>query len=190
MTTMSADGEWIRLIAGAQQGDRTAADRLVRDHDGWIRSAIYAVTGRSDLVDDVSQQVWARVWERLETLKHPARLKSWLYSIARNTAIDASISERQAQRRIGRLRLAADPGETHRSEPGRTLAGSELRQTLLRAVQSLPALYREPFVLRHLQDWSYAEIGEVLDLPVDTVETRLVRARRMLREMLQGRVTS
>jgi RNA polymerase sigma-70 factor (ECF subfamily) len=55
-------------------------------------------------------------------------------------------------------------------------------------VQSLPALYREPFVLRHLQDWSYAEIGEVLGLTTETVETRLVRARRMLREMLQGKV--
>ena len=57
-----------------------------------------------------------------------------------------------------------------------------------RLYELLPAIYREPFVLRHLEDWSYAEIGEVLGLSVDTVETRLVRARRLLREMLQGKV--
>jgi RNA polymerase sigma-70 factor (ECF subfamily) len=48
----------------------------------------------------------------------------------------------------------------------------------------MPAIYREPFVLRHLEDWSYRQIAETLDLPVDTVGTRLVRARRMLQETL------
>jgi RNA polymerase sigma-70 factor (ECF subfamily) len=52
----------------------------------------------------------------------------------------------------------------------------------------LPAIYREPFALRHLEGWTYAEIGTVLDLPLETVETRLVRARRLLREMLSGKV--
>jgi RNA polymerase sigma-70 factor (ECF subfamily) len=189
MTSMSADGEWSRVVTGAQQGDRSAADRLVRDHDGWVRSAIYAVTGRRDLVDDVAQQVWTRVWERLETLKNPHHLKSWLYSIARNAALDASVSERQRQARIDRLRLwAAAPRSS--ADPVGTVGGNETQQTLLRAVQALPAIYREPFVLRHLQDWNYVEIGEVLDLPVETVETRLVRARRMLRETLHGQVES
>lgn len=187
MTSMSADGEWLRMIAGAQRGDRAAADRLVRDHDGWIRSAIYAVTGRPELVDDVAQQVWARVWERLDTLKEPGRLRSWLYSVARNAAIDASISERQRQARTNGLRVSAVSGPAG-VDPAGAAVGEELQQTLLSAVQALPAIYREPFALRHLQDWSYAEIGEVLGLPVETVETRLVRARRLLREMLQGKV--
>ena len=72
--------------------------------------------------------------------------------------------------------------------PLRAVEASETRETLLRAVQSLPALYREPFVLRHLENWSYAEIGELLGLPDETVETRLTRARRLLREMLHGKV--
>ena len=190
MTSMSADGEWSRVVTGAQQGDRSAADRLVRDHDGWVRSAIYAVTGRRDLVDDVAQQVWTRVWERLETLKNPQRLKSWLYSIARNAALDASISERQRQARVGRMRIRAASDTRSSPEPVGTVGSDEMQHKLLQAVQALPALYREPFVLRHLQDWNYAEIGDVLNLPVETVETRLVRARRMLREMLQDQVQS
>ena len=80
------------------------------------------------------------------------------------------------------------PAKTGFRTPPDELIGEEQRNLVLDAVQSLPALYREPFVLRHLEDWSYREIGELLELPVDTVETRLVRARRLLREMLQGKV--
>jgi RNA polymerase sigma-70 factor (ECF subfamily) len=64
----------------------------------------------------------------------------------------------------------------------------EQRRQLTAAIRSLPALYREPFVLRHLEGWTYQEIAEVFDMPVDTVETRLVRARRHLREALHGKI--
>ena len=65
---------------------------------------------------------------------------------------------------------------------------SETHQRVLNAIAGLPEIYREPFVLRHLEDWSYKQIAEAMDMPVDTVETRLVRARRLLREALKGRV--
>ena len=183
------DAESLRqLVAEAQQGDQVAADRLVRGHDAWVRSAIYAVAGRVDLVDDIAQQVWTRAWERLGTLQDPRQLRSWLYSIARNTAIDAGIAQRRQRVRTARLVEDARVPDRAGQGPFGAAAGSELHKTLLQAVQGLPALYREPFVLRHLENWSYAEIGEVLGLPVESVETRLVRARRMLRETLQGKV--
>lgn len=188
MSSVTIDADSVRrAVADAQQGDRLAADRLIRDHDAWVRSAIYAATGRADLVDDIAQQVWTRVWQRLGTLENPQRLRAWLYSVARNAAIDAAIAHKRDQAQSGPLPENV-PGTTHAVSPFGAAAGNELHETLLRAVQALPALYREPFVLRHLEDWSYAEIGEVLDLSVDTVETRLVRARRLLREMLQGHV--
>jgi len=72
--------------------------------------------------------------------------------------------------------------------PHHSAISGEQRKLLGAAIRALPALYREPFVMRHLQGWSYAEIGEVLGMPVDTVETRLVRARRQLREALKDRI--
>lgn len=181
-----------RLVTDAQRGDGAAADRLVREHDRWIRSVIYAVSGRVELVDDVAQQVWAQVFERLASLRDPERLRPWLYNIARNAAIDLGMAAER--RRRGRISL--DAGTTEPPAPERSSANpvsaaieDETRVHLLDAVQSLPALYREPFVLRHLEDWSYSQIGDVLGLSVETVETRLVRARRMLRETLKGKVT-
>ncbi|MFQ5805102.1 MAG: RNA polymerase sigma factor [Phycisphaerae bacterium] len=175
------------LVSAAQRGSRPAVDRLVREHQGWVRGVIYGITGRRDLVDDVAQQVWTQVWQRLATLSDPRRLRAWLYSVARNAALDASQDGRRRSA-VGLDAVADGLSDGEACGPVRSAVGDELREALLRAVEALPALYREPFVLRHLEDWSYAEIGELLGLSVETVETRLVRARRLLREMLKGKV--
>jgi len=188
MAVAIVDDSMRALVTEAQQGSRSAADQLVREHDGWVRGVIYGVTGRFDQVDDVAQQVWAQVWERLGSLKDPQRLKSWLYSVARNAAIDAGQARRRKQ--TAGLERVAEVCEQHGDGPVTAAIGDETQRELLRAVAGLPALYREPFVLRHLEDWSYAEIGALLGLPVETVETRLVRARRLLREALKGKVES
>lgn len=186
--SMSIDAEALRLtVTAAQQGDRTAADSLVRAHEPWVRSAVYAVTGRREDVDDIVQQVWTRAWERLGSLNDPNQLRAWLYRIARHTAIDAGIAGRRRAKRTASLdeeSAVAPPGRTTQAEVART----ELSETLLDAVRGLPATYREPFVLRHLNGWTYAEIADVLGLSVEAVETRLVRARGLLREVLAGKV--
>lgn len=188
MTGAALDSSALRaMVSGAQQGNRSAADQLVREHEGWVRSVIYGVTGRPDLVDDISQQVWAQVWTRLPSLKEPERLRSWLYAVARNAAID--LCQAYKRRQAPSLEGIADGLHDERLRPpANAIAGDELHRTLLRAVEALPALYREPFVLRHLEDWSYQEISAMLGLPLETVETRLVRARRLLRELLKGKV--
>lgn len=175
------------LVNKAQRGSRAAVDRLVHEHAGWVRGVIYATLGRRDLVDDVSQQVWTKVWQRIGSLNDPKRLRSWLYSIARNAAIDAS-QDRRRRSAAGLDWAADDLSDRPARGPVGLAVGGEIRETLLRAIEALPALYREPFVLRHLEDWSYSEIGELLGLSVETVETRLVRARRLLRESLQGKL--
>lgn len=188
MTNVAVDVETAHaLVSAAQSGSRPAADKLIRDHEGWVRGVIYGVTGRRELVDDVAQQVWTQVWQRLGSLNDPRRLRPWLYAVARNAAIDAAQDHRRRSA-IGLEFVADGLGDAQTRSPVRSAVGNELREMLLRAVEALPALYREPFVLRHLEDWSYAQIGELLGLSVETVETRLVRARRLLREMLEGKV--
>jgi RNA polymerase sigma-70 factor (ECF subfamily) len=188
MTDAALDVEAMRqLVTDVRRGDRPAAERLVREHDAWMRSVIYGVTGRPDLVDDIVQQAWTQVWERLGSLADPTRLRSWLYAIVRNAAIDYGVAHKRRSRLVvaddEAGELAPDPASVN---PARAAADAEMRCRLLRAVEGLPALYREPFVLRHLEDWTYAEIGALLGLPVETVETRLVRARRLLRETLNA----
>jgi RNA polymerase sigma-70 factor (ECF subfamily) len=175
------------LIAAARQGERSALDELVRRHDRWVRNIVYATVANAAIVDDIVQTVWLRVWQQIGTLLDPARWRGWLYKLAKNAAIDAG--EKAAHER--RLRIsygAAEDRTAKTSQPVKSLIAEEERGRVLAAIRGLPVIYREPFVLRHLEDWSYAEIGEAMSLPVDTVETRLVRARRLLRAALAGPV--
>ena len=168
-------------------GDIGAYEEFVRRQGKWVRGVIYGVLGDVERVDDVSQQVWTAVWQQATTLKKPERWRSWLYCLARNAAMDAGreiTRRRKLNRQVreqSRRPKTADP--SHHSA-----MSQEQRRIVGEAIRALPALYREPFVLRHLQGWSYREIADVFDMPVDTVETRLVRARRYLREALRGRV--
>lgn len=174
------------VIKAARGGDRHAFEELLRRQGRWVRGVIFGILGDQDRVDDVSQQVWTAVWQRIADLQDASRWRPWLYRLARNAAIDAGrdITRRRKQAKI-LLEIApvrSDSG--HQS----TAVDAELHGEVLKAIQALPTLYREPFVLRHLNGWSYRQIGDVMDMPVDTVETRLVRARRMLREALKDKI--
>lgn len=176
------------VIEAIQQGDAYALDELMRRHGRWVRGVIYAALGRMDEVDDVAQRVWLQVWREAGRLDDVCRWRSWLYRIARNAAYDAHRDRQRRNRLLGGLfgqwlgRRSAAPSADHQA------LLDERQKALHDAIADLPAIYREPFVLKHLENWSYAEIGDVLGLPVDTVETRLVRARRRLRRKLMGKV--
>jgi RNA polymerase sigma-70 factor, ECF subfamily len=171
------------LIAAAQLGERSALDELVRRHDRWVRNVVYATVASPAAVDDIVQNVWIRVWRQIGTLIDPLRWRAWLYKLAKNAAIDAG-QKAAGERRLRTAFLQTKRQDGRSPQPVATLMEDEERRRLMAAIRGLPAIYREPFILRHLEDWSYAEIGEAMSLPVDTVETRLVRARRLLRAAL------
>lgn len=175
------------VVEAIRSGDRFAFGELMGRHHGWVRGVIFGVLGERDAIDDVSQQVWTSVWQRIGELRETKRWRPWLYRLARNAAIDHGRDV--TRRRIKAQALAADPpGAPSRLDPDGSAVGREEHQTVMAAIGALPALYREPFVLRHLSGWSYGRIAEVMSMPVDSVETRLVRARRLLRESLAGKL--
>ena len=176
------------VIEAIRQGDPDAMAELIHRQGRWVRGVIFAATGRRDEVADVAQHVWMQVWREAPRLEDPARWQVWLYRIARNAATDAVRRKGRRRRLLGAWLDRAGSSQQPDHRPDRQLLADERQQVVLQAVASLPALYREPFVLKHLEDWSYRQIGETLGLPTDTVETRLVRARRLLRQRLAGEV--
>ncbi len=174
------------LFEALAAGDEGALSELMQRHGRWVRGVVFAVLGPCDELDDVVQKVWLNAWRRAGSLEDVSRWRYWLYRLAHNAAIDAG---RKRQRRRGlwkRFTAAMGPRQVEARGPGaqRRLEQSEQHKRVLAAIHGLPEIYREPFVLRHLEEWSYREIAQAMDLPVDTVETRLVRARRLLREAL------
>lgn len=174
------------VIEAIRAGDRYAFGELMRRHNGWVRGVIFGVLGERDAVDDVAQQTWTTVWQRIGELRDVRRWRPWVYRLARNAALDAGRDT--ARRRNRARRLASHPPPVSAKAPDGDLVGREQHQVVIAAVQALPAIYREPFVLRHLNGWSYRRIADVMGMPIDSVETRLVRARRFLRAALKDEV--
>jgi RNA polymerase sigma-70 factor (ECF subfamily) len=171
------------LVVAAQRGEPAAMQALIARDGRWVRGIIAGVVGAGGSIDDIAQEVWIKAWERLNGLRDPGRWRGWLCRLARNTAIDAG--RNQSRRRVEAVRLSDESQVVVRQpSPATAVESAETYERVMAAIRGLPVIYREPFMLRHLEDWSYAQIARTLEMPVDTVETRLVRARRLLREAL------
>lgn len=177
-----------RLIEDARTGDRGAIDRLWAGHQRWAMAVILAHRPRAAEIEDLLQEVAVRFVSRIDTLRDPESLRPWLRQIilnvcrgfARGHRAVATIDESGSGEGRGarNVPLSAEPSAEQ------SVSGSDAARTLLEQALSLPPEYREPLLLRSLRSLSYQQIGELLELPVTTVETRLARARRMLRSEL------
>jgi RNA polymerase sigma-70 factor (ECF subfamily) len=142
--------------------------------------------GDPDDALDVAQDALLRFFSRLDRFQQERPVKPWLLAIVRNRARDL-----QRRRRVRRAEPLAGDAETYRPElvapgegPEGDLARRQLRRELWRMLGALAAPQREILVLRDYQDLSYAEIAQVLDIPIGTVMSRLHRARATLRRHL------
>ena len=175
------------VIEAIRGGDRCAFAEFVRRHNEWVRGVIFGVLGRADALDDVAQQVWTTVWQQIGELRTAPSWRSWLYRLTRNAAVDVG---REASRQRARLKVvAAESPRNDTVSAESPLMKEESRREVLAAIGGLPPLYREPFVLRHMNGWNYQQIAEAMEMPVDSIETRLVRARRLLRDALKDKMS-
>lgn len=175
-----------QLIEALRGGDGGALEEFMRRNEKWVRGVVYGTVGNSHLIDDICQKVWIRLWQRSDRIKDTRAWRSWLYRTARNAALDAGRKTTRGRKLWQRVKDMFDEGDTiSTDQPDRAAALEESQQRVLRAVESLPEIYRHPVVFRHLQGWTHRQIAEVLDVSPSTVEARLVRGRRMLRDKLQ-----
>lgn len=156
---------------------------LWEEHRRWVAALILAHKPRWAELEDLLQDVAATFLGKGHEIRDPALLRPWLRTVATNAA-------RLAARR-GKLRvhasLDAEPGEPGgtTAEPSEVTTRQSEAQRLMTLAQELPDGYREPLLLKSVQGLSYRQIGQILDLPETTVETRIARARKQLREMAE-----
>lgn len=185
MTQSQSPEAEVTVIEAIRSGDRYAFGVFVKKHDAWVRGIVFGVLGNQEYQDDVIQRIWTTAWQRISELRDVTRWRPWLYQLARNAAIDAGRAVTR-RRRLGIVSQLDDGMVAAPASPDGSMVCEESHRRVMAAIQSLPALYREPFIMRHINGWGYREIAEVMDMPADSVETRLVRARRFLREALKG----
>lgn len=177
-----SDGE---IIARVRAGDTGAFAELVRRHQDRVYGMALRATGRAEDAEDLAQEVFLSVHRGLEGFKGDARFTTWLYRIAWNRCADWLRRNRKPGRRTVRIE-EADEVADDRADPAAAAVGAEDRLRLRRALDGLDERYRSVVELVAIQGLSYAEAGGVLALPVKTVETRLYRARKALRERLSA----
>jgi len=176
----------MELVSRAQSGDRNAFGELVRTYTQGVLHVIYRMCGDMRVAEDAAQETFIQAWLRLKSYRPGTSLRSWLYRIAVNSAIDMLRKEKRIlPGAIEDLSLADPlPG------PEALAANSERAEAVQQAVLSLPEACRAVLVLREYEGLSYQEIAGTLDIPVGTVMSRLNYARKRLREKLEVQLFS
>jgi RNA polymerase sigma-70 factor (ECF subfamily) len=166
-------------LAGARRGDEAACRALVEQYQGPIFAVLSRMLGRGPLVEDLAQETFLRAFGALPGFdpSGPARLSTWLLTIAARLALDA----------LRRSGARTEPIELHAATllAPQPIGSAELRSALSRAVLALPPDYRAAFLLREAHGLSTAEVARALDVEEGTVKSRLSRARAALREALE-----
>ncbi len=180
LAIQTAESE-LELTARAQQGDRDAFAELVRSHYPGLVRVIYCLCGDAALAEDAAQETFIKAWQHLVSFQPGTSLKSWLYRIGVNTALDALRRGRHTPLDLEAVR-AADGS----AGPEDALLQKERARTVQAAILSLSEANRAILVLREYGGLSYAEIAAALDIPPGTVMSRLNYARNRLRERLEA----
>jgi len=174
-----------QTLADALVGDPDAVRALWQRHRRWVAGVLLAYKPRHADLEDLLQEVAMTFVRRLGDLRDPASLRPWLRSVAINAARLAARKARSRPDHASNRRSTVEHAQRTANDeaPDALAARREDATRLLNLALELPESYREPLLLRCIQGMSYREIGRVVGLPETTIETRIARGRRMLREL-------
>lgn len=182
MTTGPETSAWEGVVADAVNGDRAAMDALWHEHRRWIAAVLLGHKSPEDQVEDLLQDVAMTIVRKISTLRDTRNVRAWLRTVAVNVA-RASARARRARPRHASLGLEpAGPGR----DAGTSLAVDDEARRMLDLASRLPEAYREPLMMRAVRGMRGRQIAEILDLSEPTVETRIARARKMLRDLARA----
>jgi RNA polymerase sigma factor, sigma-70 family len=174
------------LIEQCLAGDQAAWEQIVRQNWRKVFNVAYKFVGRHDEAEDLTQDIFLKIFKALKTFDRRANFQTWIISISRNLCIDHYRSVRKERQTIARDVDASDlqPATTDRG-PYASAEHQDLRAQLRQALATLPITLRTAVVLRDLQELSYQEIADRLGLPEGTVKSRINRGRIELAHQLR-----
>lgn len=173
------DGE---VVARVRAGDRDAYRLLVRRYQDVLYRHALRMTSHADTAADLVQGAFVKAYTHIHRCRDPERFGAWLFRILANRCKDHLKSRRRKD-----VSLDSDPIPPARSDhdPALDTERLELRRLLQAALQKLPDIQREAFLLKHVEGRSYEEISEMLDVSVPALKMRVLRAREALKAELE-----
>jgi len=172
------------LIAQALDGQTVAFGILVRKYQNRLFNSMVHMLRNPSEAEDVVQDAFLLAFRKLDSFKGNSQFYTWLFRIARNTAISklrrkkptVSLDSTLAEQRL------EFPGDG--PAPSAQMEQKEQQTELMRAMDRLSSEHREILILREMEELDYEAISEITELPIGTVRSRLHRARSMLRDLL------
>jgi RNA polymerase sigma-70 factor (ECF subfamily) len=196
-SAIGARAQEAAVIAELKAGSEDAYVWLIGEFHQPVYGLIYRIVNDPSDAADTTQEVFLKVFRGMKHFHAESSLKTWIYRIAlheaanrkrwwfRHKAHEMPIEPVEAgEHEISREERLADPGES----PFDYYAHAEVRATVERALQEVAEPYRTALVLRDLEEMSYEEIAEVLQISIGTVKSRITRGRDALRKRLAGYV--
>src|SRR6202046_173981 len=178
------------LITELQAGSESAFDWLVTHYHSGVYNLVYGILSDSADAADVTQEVFLRAFRGIRGFRRGSSLKTWLYRIS----VRQALNHRRWCWRHHRQQISIDAEEEGKhaaldlkdgeASPFERFEMHEVQSKGRHALAQVPEIFRGAVILRDLEDLSYEEVAEVLEVSVGTVKSRILRGRRDLREIL------
>lgn len=159
-------------------GDRGAFEELYHLFEKPLTNYLFRLSGNRARAEDLLQDAFLRLWKAAPTYEPSAKVSTYIFRIAHNLFLNDAARRREKA-------LESVDAET-RSDPGSDLSRREVQSAVQRAVEALPEGEREVLLLSEYNGFKYAEISEILGIPVGTVKSRMFSAVQRLKEALKG----
>jgi len=168
-----------KLLAEAKNGDTEAFGKLVERYQRRVYTVIYRFVRNHTEADDLAQEAFIRAFKAIDRFDLRYPFSPWMYRIAINLTLN----------HLKKRRLPMVDADLERkpsgNNPVNVFEQVETRRKVHAAIARLPLKLRQVLVLRVYEDWPYAQIAQVLDIPIGTVMSRLARAREAVKEELK-----
>ena len=165
------------LFAAAQAGDPAALDRMLRELQPDIRRYARRQCHRTTAIEDVVQEALIVLYRRLGNVRDPLAIAGWIFRVVTRLCMLPVLAL---------IRGAEELTERHEAEYFAQVPKDELRHDLVRALESLPDMYREAILLRDMEQLTIGEVADHLRITREACKSRTHRGRALLREYLQG----
>ena len=174
------------LIQRCLTGDQLAWEAIVRQYRRKVFNVAYKFVGRHDEAEDLTQDIFLKIFKSLATFDSRANFQTWLISVSRNLCIDHYRSVRKERETIDRNVDASELMPVAKTQGQMAMMEQRDRVELLReAMGTLPKTLRAAVLMRDIQELSYHEIADKLRLPEGTVKSRINRGRNELARQIR-----
>ncbi|MBL8074137.1 MAG: sigma-70 family RNA polymerase sigma factor [Nitrospira sp.] len=177
----SVEVDDVQLVARSLKQDHEAFGQLIDRHSSRIVNLAYRMVGNRAEAEDLAQEAFLTAFKALSTFRADSKFSTWLYRIATNKCKDWLRAKRpgMGQQDVD-IDETLDIHITEEQTPERLLSQQQVAQQLEQAIQRLPLLYREAFVLKHIEGMNYEEMEAILGVNSDTLKMRVYKGRLQL----------